>query len=154
MSFKIWSAAVIAVLVPLAASAAKTFDMPAGWNHAITSSPGVARTQDVWKAGDGGPTADVLSVLTDTALPYADAVGAVRNNVQSGSLKLTVDQDRTCDGKKTHVFELAFGTDKKTLINQTIVDEGSGSMRITYSRLDGQPFSNDVKSALAAFCGS
>ncbi|GAC1545969.1 MAG: hypothetical protein NVS2B17_28800 [Candidatus Velthaea sp.] len=147
------AAVCVAVAVPVAAFAAKTFEPPTGWNHVVASTPGVSRTQDVWKAGEG-QNADVLAVLTDSSVGFIDALGAVRSNVQGGGLKMTIDQDRTCDGKKAHMFELSFGADKKTLINQTIVDEGSGSMRITYTRIDGQPFSPEVKAALAAFCGT
>ncbi|GAC1414257.1 MAG: hypothetical protein NVSMB64_24480 [Candidatus Velthaea sp.] len=143
----------VALMFPAAALAEKAFTGPAGWNHVVSATPGAVRTQDVWKAGDGGPSVDVLTVLTDSSIPLADAIDAVHTNVHNIGMKLTIDQDRTCNSRRAHTFEMAFGGDKKTLVNQTIIDQGAGSMRITYSRLDGQPFASEVKAALAEYCG-
>jgi len=140
--------------LPIAALAAdKSFDGPSGWNHVTMGTPGAVRTQDVWKSGDA-PTSDVLTVLTDTSIPFDAAIEAVRTNTKANGLKLNIDADKTCNGKKAHIFEMTFGTEKRTFVNQTLVEDGTGSMRITYSRLDTQPFSNDVKAALFAYCGA
>lgn len=141
------------LLVPLTASAAKTFLGPATWVHIASATPGTAGTQDVWKSSSA-PTAEVLAMMSDATTSYDGVLAAVRANVASGGIKLGLDRDTTCNGSRAHTFELSFGPDgKKTLVNQTIIADGDGTTRITYTRSDGKPFSDEVKSAIGAYCG-
>lgn len=141
------------VAVPLAANASKSFSGPATWSHVASSTPGAERSQDVWKSGDS-PSAEVLAVMSDSTMNYDGIIAAVRANVAGGGMKLGIDKDITCEGNRAHTFEMSFGPDgKKTLVNQTIVADGDGTTRITYTRADGKPYADDVKAAISAYCG-
>jgi hypothetical protein len=150
---RVTTAVCAVIAIPLAASADKFFAAPTGWNHVVVSAAGTPRSQDVWKSSDS-PNADVLQLMVDATAKYDDVLASVRANAASGAMLLTIDRDLTCDGKKAHTFELEFGQGKKILVNQTVVADGEGTTRITYTRQDGQPFSNDVKAAIAEYCGS
>lgn len=140
--------------VPLAAAAMKSFPGPSSWTHVAATTSGATVSQDVWKSSDG-PSADVLAVMTETTMKYDDVLAAVHSNVAAGGIKLSLDKDMTCAGDRAHNFEMSFGPDgKKTLVNQTIIADGTGTTRITYTRADGKPFSDDVKTAVASYCGS
>ncbi len=137
--------------LPLAAGAAKSFGGPSGWNHDVVAQGGGGRTQDVWKAPDA---TEVLSVIADAATSFDDAIGMIRKNAIDSKLRFGLDKDLMCDGRKAHLFEMAMGDSKKTLFNVTVVSDGSGMERITYSRPDGNRFSSDVKDALSSYCGT
>lgn len=136
--------------LPVAAGAAKAFAGPSGWNHDIVAQGGSGRTQDVWKSTDA---AEVVSVIADTSTSFDDAVGVIKKNAIENKTRFGLDKDLTCDGRKAHLFEMAFGDSKKTLFNVTVIADGAGMERITYSRPDGNKFSGDVKDALTSFCG-
>lgn len=138
------------VASPLATEAAKSFGGPSGWNHDVVAQGGGGRTQDVWKGPDAN---EVLSVIADTGTSFDDAVGVIRKNATDSKLRFALDKDLTCDGRKAHLFEMAMGDTKKTLFNVTVIADGTGMERITYSRPDGVRFSSDVKDALAGYCG-
>jgi hypothetical protein len=154
MGVTLLRAGVCAILMlPTAALADKTFTAPSGWTQVVSAAPGAARIQEVWKM-DTGPASQVLSVLTDPATSYADVLAAVRANVAAGGMKLTLDQDRMCDGRPAHTFEMVFGPDeKKSIANQTVITTGTGSMRITYTRARSDKFSGAVRSAIDGYCG-
>lgn len=138
---------------PLTAAAAKTFVGPAAWNHTATGVPGAARMVDVWKQ-NGSQNSQVLNVVVDTSVAYADAVTQVRQNAQDGPMKITTDKDRPCAGVTAHEFDVEFdpGTGTKILYAYTIVPDPKGITRITYSRPSDAPFNKDVQAALDAFC--
>ena len=137
-------------LLPLAASAGKAFPGPSGWNHDIVAQGGGGRVQDVWKSTDAN---EVVSVIADTNTAFDDAVGVIRKNATESKTRFGLDRDFTCDGRKAHLFEMAFGDSKKTLFNVTVVADGSGMERITYSRPDGNRFAGEVKDVLTGYCG-
>jgi len=137
--------------LPLAAGAAKAFGGPSGWNHDVIAQGGGGRTQDVWKTPDAN---EVLSMIADTGTSFDDAIGVIRKNATESNLRFGLDKDVTCDGRKAHLFEMTMGDSKKTLFNVTVVSDGTGMERITYSRPDGSRFSSDVKNALSSYCGT
>jgi hypothetical protein len=137
--------------LPLAAGAAKSFGGPSGWNHDVIAQGGGGRTQDVWKTPDAN---EVLSMIADTGTSFDDAIGVIRKNAIDSKLRFGLDKDLTCDGRKAHLFEMAMGDAKKTLFDVTVIADGAGMERITYSRPDGSRFSSDVKDALTSYCGT
>ncbi len=137
--------------LPLAAGAAKSFGGPSGWNHDVIAQGGGGRTQDVWKAPGSN---EVLSIIADTATSFDDAIGVIRKNATDSKLHFGLDKDSTCDGRKAHLFEMAMGDSKKTLFSVTVIADGTGMERITYSRPDGSRFSSDVKDVLSSYCGA
>lgn len=139
----------LAALLPLAASAAaKPFTGPAGWDHTVQTSPTpqVPRDAETWKQG-----ADVLTLLSDDGLVYADSVSAVEKNIAQNALKPSVDKDRTCAGRKAHELEMTFGS---SIVHQLIIDDSPGVMKLTYTRPQSAQMSADVTNAIAAYCGS
>lgn len=140
---------VFAALLPLAASAAaKPFVGPAGWDHTVQSTPTAAspRSAETWKKGG-----DILTLLGDDGMTYADIVATVEKNVNQNGLHPTVDKDRTCAGRKAHEIEEIFGT---TVVHQLIIDDAPGVMKLTYTHPQSSPPSADVANALTAYCGA
>jgi len=68
---------------------------------------------------------------------------------------VNTDKDQTCDGKTAHMIELVYGPEaKRVKVDRWVVPDGAGTVQITYTRPEAEPFPDDVKGALAAYCGS
>jgi hypothetical protein len=140
----------IAALLPLAVAAAtKPFPGVTGWDHTVGATPSAQtpRAQETWKKSDG----EQLTYLADGGLAYDDIVAMVKKNVADNGIKPALDKDRTCEGKRAHEIEMAFGT---TVVHQIIVDDSPGVTKLTFSRAQGQSMPAEVTSALTSYCGS
>jgi hypothetical protein len=139
-----------AALLPIAASAAtKPFTgPPSGWDHAVLASPTpqTPRAQETWKKSDG----ELITYLSDGGLVYDDSVAMIHKNISDNGLKPSVDRDRTCNGRRAHEVEMAFGP---TIVHQVIVDDAPGVTKVTYTRGQGTPASPDATAALTSYCG-
>ncbi|MBV8149965.1 MAG: hypothetical protein JOY59_00280 [Candidatus Eremiobacteraeota bacterium] len=149
------STAVFLIVTLAATAAAKTFTGPSGWEHVDQSvPPGSSEKVDQWKQGSGDLQQSLI-VLSDSAVSYNDILDRIHKNVSDAKLHVTVDKDQTCDGKTSHMIELVYGPDiKRVKVDRLVVPDGSGSVQITYIRPEPEPFSDDVKTALNAYCGT
>ena len=136
-----------------AASADPGLVPPAGWTHVdSTGAPDPQRTFDTWKQSSA-PGSQTLTLIKDLSSTYADAVARVKKNFADNNIHAAVDEDKTCQGVTGHVFEFTTGPDSsKFVVDRTIVPLGTGVETLTYVRSEKQPFDNEVKTSIAAWC--
>lgn len=147
-------APILAGTLAVGAVASKAFSPPPGWDRVgSSSSPDSPRRLDAFKQGDGD-VKQTLTVVADSSIGYADLLARIRKNIADIHPRISLDHDQTCDGKQGHLIELVFGGGGRgSIMNQLIVPDGDGTLQITYTRMEGQPFLDDVKAAIADYCG-
>jgi|HubBroStandDraft_6_1064221.scaffolds.fasta_scaffold488440_1 hypothetical protein len=138
--------------VVTAAMAAATFPAPSGWRHVEqpnSSSDGTHKF-DQWKlAGDPPQT---ITVIEDSTMSYSDALAAVKKNFTDNHIKPAIDKDETCLGRASHNVEFSVGTDGQIIINNLLVPDGNGVIKVTYARGKGFDYDPDAKKAVTDFC--
>jgi hypothetical protein len=147
------AAILVSGLCVAASAAVKPFPPPNGWNQVQQQAP-PGTTIMVWTK-DSGPLQQTLTVVDDPNEPYSDAVDRVQRNITANKFKVTANRDLTCNGATGHVFAMAYGPDVgRIAVERLILPDGTGSAQITYMRPEPEPFSDDIKSNLNAYCGT
>jgi hypothetical protein len=154
-SFVVLSAA-FAVGMPAGSLADVGFTPPSGWAPITqTSAPGATRTTQMWKDKPDAADAQVLTVVSDSTVPYADVVSTIQKNAAAGGLTIKKDMDSACMGKTGHLIAIEYGTpDLMVVSERLIVPSDTGTIQLTYTRRDSQRFVDDVQKSISAFCGN
>lgn len=140
-------------LLATAAAATKPFPAPSGWNAVQQQAP-PGTTIQVW-THDSGPLQQTVTVVDDPNDAYTDAVGRVQKNITANKFKVSANKDQTCAGQTGHLFAMSYGPDiGRIAVERLIIPDGSGSVQITYMRPDPEPFADEVKTDLNAYCGT
>ena len=146
-------AILVSGLCATASAAFKPFPPPNGWNQQQQQAP-PGTTILVWTK-DSGPLQQTLTVVDDPNEAYSDAVDRVQKNIAANKFKVSANRDQPCNGQTGHLFAMAYGPDVgRVAVERLIVPDGTGSAQITYMRPEPEPFSDDVKANLNAYCGT
>ena len=141
-----------ALSAPVGASP-KPFPAPSGWDAVQQQAP-PGTTIQVWTR-DSGPLQQTFTVIDDPTEPYDDAVQRIQKNIAANKFKISANRDQACNGTPGHLFAMAYGPDVgRVAVDRLILPDGPGSMQITYMRPEPEPFADEIKADLNAYCGT
>jgi len=143
-------ALVASATVATAASAAITFTGPSGWSHVEQPNSDGTHKFEQWRLSGDPP--QTVTVIEDSSTAYADALAAVRKNFSDNHIRPSIDKDDTCLGHTSHTVEFSVGADGQIVINNMLIPDGNGVIKVTYARGKGFDYDPDVKKAVTAFC--